>query len=115
MPPSGPTTAAQLAALADVFVSDGFGVVHRKQASVYDVARLLPAAVGGLVERADKTLADAREALAAAGLRFELDDRNENCGDDMTKTDSISGAWRTNSRTRCSCSTTASRAASTPR
>src|SRR5690242_9908655 len=42
--------AAQLAALADVFVSDGFGVVHRKQASVYDVARLLPSAVGGLVE-----------------------------------------------------------------
>lgn len=42
--------AAQLAGLADVFVSDGFGVVHRKQASVYDVARLLPAAVGGLVE-----------------------------------------------------------------
>ena len=42
--------AGQLAALADVFVSDGFGVVHRKQASVYDVARLLPAAVGGLVE-----------------------------------------------------------------
>lgn len=43
--------AAQLASLADVFVSDGFGVVHRKQASVYDVARLLPAAVGGLVEK----------------------------------------------------------------
>ncbi|WP_457255385.1 phosphoglycerate kinase [Pedococcus sp. P5_B7] len=42
--------AAQLAGLADVFVSDGFGVVHRKQASVYDVARLLPSAVGGLVE-----------------------------------------------------------------
>jgi phosphoglycerate kinase len=42
--------ARQLAGLADVFVSDGFGVVHRKQASVYDVARLLPAAVGGLVE-----------------------------------------------------------------
>jgi len=42
--------AAQLAGLADAFVSDGFGVVHRKQASVYDVARLLPAAVGGLVE-----------------------------------------------------------------
>jgi phosphoglycerate kinase len=42
--------AAELASLADVFVSDGFGVVHRKQASVYDVARLLPSAVGGLVE-----------------------------------------------------------------
>ena len=42
--------ADQLAALADVFVSDGFGVVHRKQASVYDIATRLPAAVGGLVQ-----------------------------------------------------------------
>ncbi|GAA2068783.1 phosphoglycerate kinase [Aeromicrobium halocynthiae] len=42
--------ADRLAALADVFVSDGFGVVHRKQASVYDVATRLPAYVGGLVE-----------------------------------------------------------------
>ncbi|MEO6018751.1 MAG: phosphoglycerate kinase [Knoellia sp.] len=42
--------AAQLAGLADLFVSDGFGVVHREQASVFDVARLLPSAVGGLVE-----------------------------------------------------------------
>jgi len=41
--------AAELAALADVFVSDGFGVVHREQASVTDVARLLPHAAGKLV------------------------------------------------------------------
>ncbi len=41
--------ADQLAALADAFVSDGFGVVHRKQASVYDVALRLPHAMGGLV------------------------------------------------------------------
>ncbi|MGH3333226.1 MAG: phosphoglycerate kinase [Nocardioidaceae bacterium] len=41
--------ADQLASLADVFVSDGFGVVHRKQASVYDVAQRLPHAMGGLV------------------------------------------------------------------
>jgi phosphoglycerate kinase len=41
--------AAELAGLADAFVSDGFGVVHRKQASVYDVAQLLPHAMGGLV------------------------------------------------------------------
>jgi len=41
--------ADQLAQLADVFVSDGFGVVHRKQASVYDVALRLPSAMGGLV------------------------------------------------------------------
>ncbi len=41
--------ARRLAELADVFVSDGFGVVHRKQASVYDIARLLPHAAGTLV------------------------------------------------------------------
>jgi phosphoglycerate kinase len=41
--------ADQLAGLADTFVSDGFGVVHRKQASVYDVAYRLPHAAGGLV------------------------------------------------------------------
>jgi phosphoglycerate kinase len=41
--------AAELASLADVYVSDGFGVVHRKQASVYDVAKVLPAAAGELV------------------------------------------------------------------
>ena len=42
--------ADQLAELGDIFVSDGFGVVHRKQASVYDIAERLPAAVGGLVQ-----------------------------------------------------------------
>lgn len=42
--------ASELASLADVFVSDGFGVVHRAQASVYDIAQLLPHAAGGLVQ-----------------------------------------------------------------
>ena len=51
--------AAQLAAFADVYVSDGFGVVHRKQASVYDVAKLLPAAAGLLVEKEVKSLSRA--------------------------------------------------------
>jgi phosphoglycerate kinase len=41
--------ADQLAEFADAFVSDGFGVVHRKQASVYDVAQRLPHAMGNLV------------------------------------------------------------------
>ncbi|MFK4760238.1 phosphoglycerate kinase [Microbacterium sp. ZW T5_45] len=41
--------AAQLAELGDVLVSDGFGVVHRKQASVYDLAQLLPSAAGLLI------------------------------------------------------------------
>ena len=43
--------ADQLAELADAFVSDGFGVVHRKQASVYDVAQRLPHAMGALVAK----------------------------------------------------------------
>jgi len=43
--------ARELAAGADLFVSDGFGVVHREQASVTDVARLLPNAAGLLVAR----------------------------------------------------------------
>jgi phosphoglycerate kinase len=42
--------AAQLAELGDVLVSDGFGVVHRKQASVYDLAKLVPSAAGLLIE-----------------------------------------------------------------
>jgi phosphoglycerate kinase len=41
--------ADELASLGDAFVSDGFGVVHRKQASVYDVAQRLPHAMGSLV------------------------------------------------------------------
>jgi phosphoglycerate kinase len=41
--------ADELAALADLYVSDGFGVVHRKQASVTDVAERLDSAAGTLV------------------------------------------------------------------
>ena len=43
--------ARELADLGDLFVSDGFGVVHREQASVTDLASLLPHAAGRLVER----------------------------------------------------------------
>jgi len=42
--------ADQLADLADLYVSDGFGAVHRKHASVYDVALRLPHAAGYLVK-----------------------------------------------------------------
>ncbi len=48
--------AEQLAALGDAFVSDGFGVVHRKQASVYDLAQILPSAAGLLIEAELKVL-----------------------------------------------------------
>lgn len=41
--------AAKLAELGDVLVSDGFGVVHRKQASVYELAKALPSFAGLLV------------------------------------------------------------------
>ncbi|BBY77609.1 phosphoglycerate kinase [Mycolicibacterium parafortuitum] len=47
------------------FVSDGFGVVHRKQASVYDVATLLPHYAGKLVAAEVKVL----EQLTSAGER----------------------------------------------
>ena len=43
--------ATELAELADVYVGDGFGVLHRKQASVYEIANLLPSAAGYLVEK----------------------------------------------------------------
>ena len=43
--------AQELANLADVFVSDGFGVVHRKQASVYELPNLLPSSAGLLIEK----------------------------------------------------------------
>jgi phosphoglycerate kinase len=43
--------ATELAELADVYVGDGFGVLHRKQASVYEIANLLPFAAGYLVEK----------------------------------------------------------------
>jgi len=42
--------AEKLAAFGDAFVSDGFGVVHRKQASVYELAQLLPSAAGTLIQ-----------------------------------------------------------------
>jgi phosphoglycerate kinase len=42
--------AKELAALADLYVGDGFGAVHRKHASVYDLASLLPNAPGFLIQ-----------------------------------------------------------------
>lgn len=53
--------AKKYAAFGDIFVSDGFGVVHRKQASVYDVAKLLPAAAGELVGKEVEVLSKVTE------------------------------------------------------
>ncbi len=55
--------ADQLAELGDGFVSDGFGVVHRKQASVYDVAQRLPRTMGGLVRAEIEVLRKLTEDL----------------------------------------------------
>lgn len=48
--------AKELASLADLLVSDGFGVVHRKQASVYELAQELPSYAGLLIEAELKVL-----------------------------------------------------------
>lgn len=53
--------AQKIAALGDVFVSDGFGVVHRAQGSNYDVAADLPSAAGLLVQKEVNALSCATE------------------------------------------------------
>ena len=57
--------AGKLARFGDVFVSDGFGVVHRKQASVFELAKILPCAAGLLIE----TELDVLERLTVAPER----------------------------------------------
>jgi phosphoglycerate kinase len=54
--------ADRYAAFGDAFVSDGFGVVHRKQASVYDLAQRLPSAAGELVKAEVEVLSRLTEA-----------------------------------------------------
>jgi phosphoglycerate kinase len=50
------TFAQELAQLADFYVGDGFGAVHRKHASVFDLPKLLPHAAGTLVAAEVKVL-----------------------------------------------------------
>ena len=50
--------ATELAEIGDLFVSEGFGVVHREQASVTDLARLLPNAAGRLVHKEARVFAE---------------------------------------------------------
>ncbi len=59
-----PTFAAALAALADIYVDDAFGAVHRAHASVVGVAELLPAAAGYLLRRELEVLGDLLDAPA---------------------------------------------------
>jgi phosphoglycerate kinase len=53
-----------LAGLAELYVGDGFGAVHRKHASVYDVPRRLPHAAGGLVAAEVEVLKQLTESPA---------------------------------------------------
>ncbi len=53
--------AREYAELGDAYVSDGFGVVHRKQASTYDIAELLPSAAGELVFKEIESLSKATD------------------------------------------------------
>jgi phosphoglycerate kinase len=57
--------AEKLASLADLYVGDGFGVLHRKQASVYEIAGLLPSAAGYLIEKEVSIL----QQLVSSGRR----------------------------------------------
>ncbi len=54
--------ADRLAAFADAYVDDAFGAVHRKHASVYDVAARLPHYAGGLVLREVEVLKKVTES-----------------------------------------------------
>lgn len=56
-----PVFAKQLASLAEVFVQDGFGVVHRAHASTVGVARLLPAVAGLLLAKEVTIITDVME------------------------------------------------------
>ena len=56
--------AKELAALADVYVGDGFGAVHRKHASVFDLPKLLPNAAGLLVSAEVEVLKKLTESPA---------------------------------------------------
>lgn len=57
--------AKSLAALGDVFINDAFGAMHRKHASITSVPKLLPSAVGLLVERELKALSSLTKASVA--------------------------------------------------
>lgn len=53
-----PKFAEKLAKLADVYVNDAFGTAHRKHATTYGVAKLLPNAIGFLIEKELKNITE---------------------------------------------------------
>jgi len=85
--------ADELAELADLYVSDGFGVLHRKQASVYDVAMRLPHAAGYLV-RAEATalrrlITDIRRPYVVVLGGAKVEDKFDAIGDLISVADRI--------------------------
>jgi phosphoglycerate kinase len=85
--------ADELAALADLYVCDGFGVVHRKQASVYDIAMRLPHAAGYLV-RAEvgalrRLTADLRRPYVVVLGGAKVEDKFDAIGDLISVADRI--------------------------
>ncbi len=85
--------ADELAALAGLYVSDGFGVVHRKQASVYDVALRLPHAAGYLV-RAEvaalrRLITDIRRPYVVVLGGAKVEDKFDAIGDLISVADQI--------------------------
>lgn len=85
--------ADELAALADLYVSDGFGVLHRKQASVYDVALRLPHAAGYLVRAEVAALrrltADIRRPYLVVLGGAKVEDKFDAIGDLIAVADRI--------------------------
>ncbi|WP_127572536.1 phosphoglycerate kinase [Georgenia faecalis] len=85
--------ADELAALADAYVSDGFGVVHRKQASVYDVAQRLPHAAGRLVfaeiDALSKATGDPERPYAVVLGGSKVSDKLGVIGNLLTKADRL--------------------------
>ena len=71
--------AKQLADLADIYVNDAFGVAHRKHASNFGVAKMLPNAIGFLVENEVYTIKNAIETpehpFVAIFGGFKIDDK----------------------------------------
>jgi phosphoglycerate kinase len=85
--------ADRLAALADLYVSDGFGVLHRKQASVYDIALRLPHAAGYLVQAEVTALsrltADIRHPYVVVLGGAKVEDKFDAIGDLLDVADQI--------------------------
>ena len=85
--------AKELASLADIYVNDAFGVSHRKHASTYGVARLLPNAIGFLVETElnviSQALQNSRKPFVAIFGGFKVKDKIKVLTNILSKADVI--------------------------